>query len=72
MAKDVRRRVPNRAALRMGSQLVFDHTNPAERACAEYIRAAPHGHRTARIRDLVLLGHRAIRQRHTSTPVNED
>ena len=69
MARDMRRRVPKRAALRMGSQLVFDHTNPPERACPEHIRAAPHDHGPARIRDLVLLGPQAITQRHTSTPV---
>lgn len=70
MAKQNRRRVPKRAALPIGP-FVFDRTIPSERACAEYIAAAPQGYRFARIRQLVLLGHGEIRKRHSSTPDHE-
>jgi hypothetical protein len=66
-----RRRVPLRAALRVGP-FVFDRTHPDEKACADYILAAPVGYRLSRIRDLLLLGYRTLRERHTPRPPNDN
>lgn len=49
----------------------FDRSHPAEKECAEYIRAAPPGTRLTRMRRLILAGHQAIKRQHATQIENE-
>ena len=63
-------RVARRAAIRIGD-FTFDRTHPAEKACADYIRAALPGTRATRMKRLILAGHAALRARHARFPHND-
>ena len=64
-----RRRVPLKAALHVGP-FIFNRTITEERACSDYLLAAPRGKRAARMLHLILLGHKALRER--PAPVTRD
>jgi hypothetical protein len=63
--------IPRLAAIRVGG-FVFDKTKPEQRACAQYILAAPFGRRQARMRELLIAGHQALTQRQTDTMRDDD
>jgi hypothetical protein len=66
-----RRRVPLKAALHVGP-FIFNRTIPEERACSEYLLDAPRGQRAARMLRLLLLGHKALRERPTPATTDRE
>lgn len=64
---DTRVRIPKRASVRTWP-FNWDVTVPAEKACADYILKAPSGFRMARMRKLILMGYRALQERHHPKP----
>lgn len=64
---ETRVRIPKRASIRTWP-FSWDTTIPAEKACAAYIQKAPRGYRAARMRKLILMGHRALQDRHRAKP----
>lgn len=63
-------RISRKAAIHIWP-FTFDKSHPAEKECADYIRAAPPGSRLTRMRRLILAGHQAIKKQRDSTTHND-